>query len=127
MVEKKKQKKQKTLFVSQKTDCCYNVFFFFFFIPFGGDEVVKAKDGAGSATLSMAHAGARFTGAILDALNGKSVTEYSYVNLKADPENGEKIKPTVGGLDYFSLKVELGVCLFFFFLKLIFVNSEKKN
>jgi malate dehydrogenase len=29
-------------------------------IQFGGDEVVKAKDGAGSATLSMAMAGARF-------------------------------------------------------------------
>ncbi|KAJ2556888.1 hypothetical protein GGH95_005277, partial [Coemansia sp. RSA 1836] len=29
-------------------------------IQFGGDEVVKAKDGAGSATLSMAYAGARF-------------------------------------------------------------------
>jgi len=28
-------------------------------IQFGGDEVVKAKDGAGSATLSMAHAGYR--------------------------------------------------------------------
>ena len=29
-------------------------------IQFGGDEVVKAKDGAGSATLSMAYAGAVF-------------------------------------------------------------------
>lgn len=28
-------------------------------IQFGGDEVVKAKDGAGSATLSMAYAGFR--------------------------------------------------------------------
>lgn len=28
-------------------------------IQFGGDEVVKAKDGAGSATLSMAFAGFR--------------------------------------------------------------------
>ncbi|KAF9396049.1 hypothetical protein BGZ94_006515, partial [Podila epigama] len=28
-------------------------------IQYAGDEVVKAKDGAGSATLSMAHAGAR--------------------------------------------------------------------
>lgn len=28
-------------------------------IQFGGDEVVKAKDGAGSATLSMAYAGYR--------------------------------------------------------------------
>ncbi|KAL7654958.1 Malate dehydrogenase, cytoplasmic [Aspergillus niger] len=29
-------------------------------VQFGGDEVVKAKDGAGSATLSMAYAGFRF-------------------------------------------------------------------
>jgi malate dehydrogenase len=29
-------------------------------IQFGGDEVVKAKDGAGSATLSMAYAGFRY-------------------------------------------------------------------
>lgn len=29
-------------------------------IQFGGDEVVKAKDGAGSATLSMAFAGFRY-------------------------------------------------------------------
>ena len=28
-------------------------------IQFGGDEVVKAKEGAGSATLSMAYAGYR--------------------------------------------------------------------
>lgn len=30
-------------------------------IQFGGDEVVKAKDGAGSATLSMAYAGFRYS------------------------------------------------------------------
>ena len=34
-------------------------------IQFGGDEVVKAKDGAGSATLSMAQAGFRFAEAVL--------------------------------------------------------------
>lgn len=28
-------------------------------VQFGGDEVVQAKDGAGSATLSMAYAGYR--------------------------------------------------------------------
>jgi malate dehydrogenase len=28
-------------------------------VQFGGDEVVKAKEGAGSATLSMAYAGFR--------------------------------------------------------------------
>ncbi|CAD7942324.1 unnamed protein product [Amoebophrya sp. A120] len=39
-------------------------------IQFGGDEVVKAKDGAGSATLSMAHAGAAFTAKVAAALKG---------------------------------------------------------
>uniref|UniRef100_A0A6Q2YMI3 Malate dehydrogenase n=1 Tax=Esox lucius TaxID=8010 RepID=A0A6Q2YMI3_ESOLU len=45
-----------------------------------GTEVVKAKAGAGSATLSMAYAGARFTFSILDAMNGKEgVVECAYV------------------------------------------------
>lgn len=49
-------------------------------IQFGGDEVVKAKDGLGSATLSMAYAGARFTVRLLDAMNGaKDVVECSFV------------------------------------------------
>jgi len=45
-----------------------------------GTEVVKAKAGAGSATLSMAYAGARFAGSLLRGLNGdKNVIECSYV------------------------------------------------
>jgi len=41
-------------------------------IQFGGDEVVKAKDGAGSATLSMAWAAAKFADALLRAMGGES-------------------------------------------------------
>ena len=49
-------------------------------IQFGGDEVVQAKDGAGSATLSMAYAGAQFTLRLLQALNGASdIVECTYV------------------------------------------------
>jgi hypothetical protein len=49
-------------------------------IQFGGDEVVKAKDGAGSATLSMAYSGARFAGRLLSAMAGeKDVIECTYV------------------------------------------------
>ncbi|PWN92041.1 malate dehydrogenase [Acaromyces ingoldii] len=49
-------------------------------IQFGGDEVVKAKDGAGSATLSMAYAGAVFANALMRAAKGESgVKECSYV------------------------------------------------
>jgi len=49
-------------------------------IMFGGDEVVQAKDGAGSATLSMAYAGAHFTERLLAAMNGeKGVVECAFV------------------------------------------------
>lgn len=45
-----------------------------------GTEVVEAKAGAGSATLSMAFAGARFTFSLLEALNGKQgVIECAYI------------------------------------------------
>jgi len=48
-----------------------------------GTEVVEAKAGAGSATLSMAHAGARFAFSILEALNGKEgVVECGYIASK---------------------------------------------
>ncbi len=42
-------------------------------IMFGGDEVVKAKAGGGSATLSMAYAGAEFADSVMSALDGKKV------------------------------------------------------
>jgi len=45
-----------------------------------GTEVVKAKAGAGSATLSMAYAAARFTNSLIQAMNGKEgVVECAYV------------------------------------------------
>lgn len=45
-----------------------------------GTEVVKAKAGGGSATLSMAYAGARLAGSVLRGLNGESnVIECAYV------------------------------------------------
>lgn len=47
---------------------------------FGGDEVVAAKAGAGSATLSMAYAGFLFTEKVLQGLQGgKDVTQCAYV------------------------------------------------
>merc|ERR1711907_884451 len=49
-------------------------------IAFGGDEVVKAKDGAGSATLSMGYTGAHFADRVMAGLAGESgVTECSFV------------------------------------------------
>jgi malate dehydrogenase len=48
-------------------------------IMFGGDEVVKAKAGAGSATLSMAYAGAQFAGQLMKAMSGeKDIVECCY-------------------------------------------------
>merc|ERR1711977_323850 len=69
-------------------------------VQFGGDEVVKAKDGAGSATLSMAMAGARFAESLLKAAQGeKGVVEPTFVD---SPLYKEK------GCDYFASLVELG-------------------
>ncbi|KAJ1963189.1 hypothetical protein GGI12_002204 [Dipsacomyces acuminosporus] len=78
-------------------------------IQFGGDEVVKAKDGAGSATLSMAYAGARFADSIIRALNGESVVEPTFIPLAADAEGAKEIRALgAGDLEFFAVPVELG-------------------
>merc|ERR1719253_179336 len=46
---------------------------------FGGDEVVQAKAGAGSATLSMAYAGYIFAENVLKAKRGEDIVMCSYV------------------------------------------------
>jgi len=69
-------------------------------VQYGGDEVVQAKAGAGSATLSMAMAGARFAESLLRASEGeKGVIEPTFVD---SPLFKEK------GCEYFSSNVELG-------------------
>jgi malate dehydrogenase len=69
-------------------------------VQFGGDEVVKAKDGSGSATLSMAMAGARMAESILRAAQGeKGVIEPAFVDSPLYKDQG---------IDFFSSKVELG-------------------
>ena len=80
-------------------------------IQFGGDEVVKAKDGTGSATLSMAYAGAEFAIKVIKALAGeKGLVAPSYVHLDADKEGGAAVKKEIGKeLDYFSTNVQIGV------------------
>jgi len=80
-------------------------------IQFGGDEVVKAKDGAGSATLSMAYAGAEFAAKVLRAVKGeKGITAPSYVSLEADPSGGNTLAKELGApLAFFAANVELGV------------------
>lgn len=70
-------------------------------VPFsqdGGTEVVTAKAGKGSATLSMAYAGGLMADSCLRAMTGeKKVAEYTYV------------ESDVTEVQYFASKVELGV------------------
>lgn len=67
-------------------------------IMFGGDEVVKAKAGGGSATLSMAVAGAKFADKILQAKEGvKGIVECCYV------------ESDITTASFFSSRVTLGV------------------
>lgn len=62
-------------------------------------QVVKAKDGAGSATLSMAAAADRFVASLLRAMGGaKGVTECAFVE-----------SPVVKDVPFFSTRVELTV------------------
>ncbi|KAJ2725991.1 hypothetical protein GGI07_000919 [Coemansia sp. Benny D115] len=78
-------------------------------IQFGGDEVVKAKDGAGSATLSMAYAGARFADSIIRAIGGESVVEPTFIDLDADSQGAQQIRDLgAGQLAFFAVPVELG-------------------
>uniref|UniRef100_A0A8C9MTM2 Malate dehydrogenase n=1 Tax=Serinus canaria TaxID=9135 RepID=A0A8C9MTM2_SERCA len=62
-----------------------------------GTEVVQAKAGAGSATLSMAYAGARFAFSLLEAMSGKQgVVECAFV------------RSDVTEVPYFSTPLQLG-------------------
>merc|ERR1712087_843375 len=61
-----------------------------------GTEVVNAKGGKGSATLSMAYAGARLGSSILSGLAGRKRVECAYV------------KSDVSDLPYFTSKVIFG-------------------
>jgi malate dehydrogenase len=80
-------------------------------IQFGGDEVVAAKDGAGSATLSMAYAGAQFTSRLLEALSGKEgVIECTFV------------QSNVTDAPFFATPVELGVSIKYLFFLLHDLN-----
>merc|ERR1712084_104642 len=61
-----------------------------------GTEVVNAKGGKGSATLSIAYAGARFGSAVLSGLAGEPKTECAYV------------MSSVSELPFFTSKVTFG-------------------
>jgi malate dehydrogenase len=61
-----------------------------------GTEVVEAKAGAGSATLSMGQAAARFTLSLVAAMNGDAVTECCYVQV-GDDSSSFHAQPVVLG------------------------------
>ena len=66
-------------------------------IQFGGDEVVVAKAGMGSATLSMAYAGSVFADAVLAGLDGKrGIVMPAYVEQE------------VRGCSFFASQCEMG-------------------
>lgn len=94
-------------------------------VQFGGDEVVQAKAGAGSATLSMAFAGAQFAEKVIRALKGeKGIVTPSFVHLTADVEGGKALQSELGGtVQYFSSNVELGVSVSHFFTQLRTLRS----
>lgn len=67
-------------------------------VQYGGDEVVQAKEGAGSATLSMAYAGARFVNNLIQAMQGaRAIEEAAYVQCNVQKE-----------VSYFACKISLG-------------------
>mmetsp|Transcript_14354 Transcript_14354/g.38916 ORF Transcript_14354/g.38916 Transcript_14354/m.38916 type:complete len:233 (+) Transcript_14354:2-700(+) len=67
----------------------------------GGTEVVQAKAGKGSATLSMAYAAALFADSVLRGLNGTPTMEYSYVdsNVTEAPYFASKVKLSTEGVE----------------------------
>ncbi|PNW77127.1 hypothetical protein CHLRE_10g423250v5 [Chlamydomonas reinhardtii] len=73
-----------------------------------GTEVVQAKAGAGSATLSMAYAAARFADSCLRAMSGEGpVSEYAYIRHPPRLSSGSGSSVAVD-LPYFSSPVRLG-------------------
>ena len=78
-------------------------------VQFGGDEVVQAKNGAGSATLSMAYAGYKLADLILKAVTtSDSIVECTFLYLCPDIKGATEAKKLVNNLGYFSLPVKLG-------------------
>ena len=76
-----------------------------------GTEVVEAKVGAGSATLSMAQAAAQFVSSLVAAMNGADVTECCYVQTGEDTDSfhAQPVKLGKNGVESIPALPELSV------------------
>lgn len=83
-------------------------------VQYGGDEVVKAKNGLGSATLSMAHAAykvvTKFVSLLVDSTD--QIDGIFYVSLKDHAGNpicpsAAKLLPLIDNCPYFSVPVSI--------------------
>ncbi|EDO16920.1 hypothetical protein Kpol_1020p28 [Vanderwaltozyma polyspora DSM 70294] len=81
----------------------------------GGDEVVKAKNGQGSATLSMALAGYKVVAKFISLLSGQEdiIKAIFYISLLDHTKNepicpgAKELMDTVDGLDFFSIPLTI--------------------
>jgi len=83
-------------------------------IQFGGDEVVQAKKGMGSATLSMAYSGFKLAEKLMKSIKGESnnIIESSFIYLHDDIKGSLETKKILKNsfnstIDYISLPVKL--------------------
>ena len=76
-----------------------------------GTEVVEAKVGAGSATLSMAQAAAQFVSSLVAAMKGADVTECCYVQTGEDTDSfhAQPVKLGKNGVESIPALPELSV------------------
>ncbi|ODV98211.1 hypothetical protein PACTADRAFT_73807 [Pachysolen tannophilus NRRL Y-2460] len=83
-------------------------------VQYGGDEVVKAKKGMGSATLSMAYAGYRLTSSFIKTFKNEVSKEVAFIELNDQLKGAKEAKKIIsekyGGshIDYFALPLILG-------------------
>lgn len=80
-------------------------------VQYGGDEVVQAKQGLGSATLSMAYSGFKLAEQLMKAVKGDSSgLESSFVFLDDKIEGSKEVKEFINNdsISFISLPVKLG-------------------
>ncbi|CAB4256804.1 similar to Saccharomyces cerevisiae YOL126C MDH2 Cytoplasmic malate dehydrogenase, one of three isozymes that catalyze interconversion of malate and oxaloacetate [Maudiozyma barnettii] len=85
-------------------------------IQYGGDEIVMAKKGKGSATLSMAHSSFKMLIKFIDLLLGNSndITITSYISLTTLDDNeiatgGKELMSRINNLKYFAIPTVVSI------------------